>query len=121
MLQTDGRIVLHRKFFTEVYLARLGTRYQVLLRTGYQYLPIGHKVGTVCYGQSFAYIMVGKKYSKPFVLQILYYLLAFGDRYRVDPAERLVQQEEERVRDEGARYLDAPLFAAGQRVGLVFP
>ena len=56
--------------------------------------------------------MVGEQDAVAAFLEVADYRLKVRDRYRVDAAERLVEQYEMRLEREAARYLDAAALAA---------
>jgi len=70
--------------------------------------------------ERFAHLVVGDQDGDPLVAQPPDDLLDAGDCDRVDARERLVQQDDLGIGDQGAGDFQAPAFAAGERLGQGF-
>src|SRR5206468_1246869 len=79
-------------------------------------LDFVNEVGAIDELEGLANIMVGDEDAEPAVLKPADNLLHFVDSDRVDTAERLVQQHELRIGDQGAGNLEPTLFAAAERI-----
>src|SRR5437764_8976749 len=84
--------------------------------TGAKDSPFGNDISAVRHTQCLADIVVGNEDPDPARLQIEDDLLQFQNRNRIDPTERLIQQNEIWLNTQRSRYLDPPSLAARKRV-----
>ena len=105
---------LPAEIFSEVKLSRLDV-VGYLLRLSFKEDPaFVYEICAVRYRERFAHVVVCEQDPVAAFLQVADYRLEVGDRYRVDAAERLVEQYEMRFEREAARYLDAAALSAGE-------
>src|SRR5262249_2920491 len=115
---TRGR--LERELLTEVDLPCLLVGGQLVALSRNRALAAIEDVRTVCDRQRLADVVVRDEHSDSLLLEASDDALDFRDRDRVDPRERLVQQDVVRGGDEAPRDLESPPLAAGEREGSLF-
>ncbi len=81
----------------------------------HQDLPLVENIGTIDDPQRVANIMIGDQHPDTAILQVEHEIADIADRDRIDPGERLVEQNEMRRGGERTRDLDTAALAAGQR------
>ena len=111
--------VYRRELFAEVDLAHLRVVGELGGVAGAQDLAVVDDIGPVRDLQCFPHVVVGDQDADAHRLQVPMMPWMSSDRDRVDPRERLVEEDIPGADHQRARDLDPPALAAGERVALV--
>src|SRR5579884_2787361 len=115
------RLEFEREILTEVDPADLGIVAELLGAAGPEDPAIVDDIGAVRDGEGLADIVVRDENADAGVLQIEDNPLQFQYLDGVDAGERLIEEEEAGLDDQGPGDLDAAPLAAGERVSFVVP
>jgi hypothetical protein len=100
------------KAFSQIERARDRGIEHFLRRSGNLDPPVIEDVRAVDDGQRFAHLVIGDEDSQTAVAELPNHRLDIGHCDRVDPRERLVEQQERGLDRQGARDFDPPPLAA---------
>ncbi len=104
----------HLKLVAKVNAADVGMRHDLLRQALHQDHAVMDDVGAIDDFQRGADVMIGDQHADAAVAQMHHQIADIAERDRVDAGERLVEQDEMRLRGEGASDFDAPPLAARQ-------
>ena len=99
----------------QVHPAHFGVVHDLGGRALGQHAPVADDEGVVANAQRLAHVVVGDQHANAARLQKTDDALDLDDGNRVDTGKGLVQQDEARLRGQGAGNLDAPALTARQR------
>ena len=114
-LQLVGHELIHPEVFAEIDLAHVGVLDDLGRRAFGQHPALADDVGAVADAERLAHVVVGDQHADAALLEEADDALDLDHRDRVDAGERLVEQDEARLRRQRARDLDPPPLAARQR------
>jgi hypothetical protein len=116
-LRAIGKILRSKsESFTKIGTPHFGVLDEFGREPAFKDLPVGHDVRAVGDAEGFANVVIGDQDTDAVALEVQNYLANIVDREGVDPGERLIQQDESRLRRQAAGDLDAAPLTARQRI-----